>query len=86
MTPPKVKPTPPAIALTVADACAALSVSAEFFRAHIESELRIVRIGKRKLVSVTELQRWMDQHGETSAHDKHHRKGNTNRRSDNAGR
>jgi len=59
-----VKPTTPALALTVEQACAALSVSWDTFNTHVASDLKIVRIGRRKLVPVTELQRWLDQHAE----------------------
>jgi hypothetical protein len=48
----------------VEGACAALGVSWDLFHAEIEPELRIVRIGRRKLVAVTELQRWLDDHAE----------------------
>ncbi|MEA2201883.1 MAG: hypothetical protein QOI89_2479 [Solirubrobacteraceae bacterium] len=58
------KPAPPALALNVEGACAALGVSWDLFHAEIEPELRIVRIGRRKLVAVTELQRWLDDHAE----------------------
>ena len=58
------KPMTPALALTVEQACAALSISWDTWRAHVEPDVRIVRIGRRKLIAVTELQRWLDQHGE----------------------
>ncbi len=58
------KPTTPALALSVEDACAALSVSWKTWHEHIESEVRIVRIGRRKLIAVSELQKWLDEHGE----------------------
>jgi hypothetical protein len=58
------KPQTPALALCVQDAAAALSVSWDTWREHIEPDVRIVRIGRRKLVPVTELQRWLDSHAE----------------------
>jgi len=57
-------PSTPALALTVEQACAALSVSWDTWREHVEPDLRIVRIGRRKLVPVTELQEWLDRRAE----------------------
>jgi excisionase family DNA binding protein len=48
------------LALTVREASAALSVSYDVFHESIEPELRIVRLGRRKLIPVAELQRWLD--------------------------
>ena len=55
----------PRLALSVEEACAALGVGWDFWNEHIASEVRIVRRGRRKLIAVSELQRWLDQHGET---------------------
>lgn len=55
----------PRLALSVEEACAALGVGWDFWREHIEPEVRIVRRGRRKLVAVTELQRWLAESGET---------------------
>jgi hypothetical protein len=38
-----------------------LGVSDDFFREHISPELRWVRRGAKKLVALTELQRWLDE-------------------------
>ena len=59
-----VKPVTPALALSVERACAALGVSWDTWKAHIEPDVRIVRIGRRKLVPVSEIQRWLDAHAE----------------------
>jgi excisionase family DNA binding protein len=48
------------LALTVTEAAHALGVSDDFFREHIAPELRWVRRGRRKLVSVRELEAWLD--------------------------
>lgn len=61
------KPKTPALALTVEQACAALSVSWDTFNQHIADDLKIVRIGRRKLISVRELERWLAEHGERVA-------------------
>ena len=58
------KPTTPALALTVEQAAAALSLSWDTFHAEVEPELRIVRLGRRKLILVTELQAWLDRRAE----------------------
>jgi hypothetical protein len=58
------RPGVPRLALSVQEACGALGISWSFWRVHVEPEVRVVRAGRRKLVSVTELQRWLDEHGE----------------------
>jgi hypothetical protein len=59
-----VKPQTPALALSVEQACQALGVSWDTWRARIEPDVKLVRLGRRKLIAVTELQRWLDEHGE----------------------
>jgi hypothetical protein len=54
----------PRLALNGEEACAALGVSWDFFKEHVAPELPIVRRGRRKLVAVSELERWLDEHGE----------------------
>lgn len=58
------RPPPPRIALTVDEACASLGVSWDTFHGSIEPELRIIRLGRRKLVPVAELVRWADTQAE----------------------
>ena len=50
---------PRRLALSVAEACDALGVSWDFWREHVEPELRVVRRGRRKLVAVVELEAWL---------------------------
>jgi excisionase family DNA binding protein len=57
-----IKPQTPALALSVEQACAALGVSWDTWREHIEPDVRIVRLGRRKLVPVRELEKWLDEH------------------------
>ena len=52
----------PRLALSVAEAAGALGVSPDFFAEHIASELRFVRRGRKKLVAVRELERWLEEH------------------------
>ena len=59
----------PRLALNIKDACQALSVSWDVWKQHIEPDVRIVRIGTRKLVPVAELQRWLADHAETTLSD-----------------
>jgi hypothetical protein len=54
----------PRLALSITEACAALGISHEFWTAHVACEVRIVRRGRRKLVAVEELRRWLDANSE----------------------
>jgi excisionase family DNA binding protein len=54
----------PRIALTVPEAAASLGVGVDFFREHVQPELRIIRKGSKRLVPVLELQRWADENAE----------------------
>lgn len=48
----------PRIALTPAEAAAAIGVGPDFFDANVAPELRLVRRGRKRLVPVRELERW----------------------------
>lgn len=50
----------PRLALRPAEAARALGVSEDYFSEHVGPDLQWVRRGRLKLVSVTELQRWLD--------------------------
>lgn len=54
----------PRLAVDVNEACASLGVSWDYFTAHVAPELRIVRRGRRKLIALTELERWLDANSE----------------------
>jgi excisionase family DNA binding protein len=58
----KTPPPPPRLALSVAEACDALGVSYETWHRQIEPEIRIVRLGSRKLIPTSELQHYLDAH------------------------
>jgi hypothetical protein len=58
------KPSVPRLALNAEEARAALGVGWHFWREHIAPDLKVIRMGGRKLYSVAELQRWLDEHGE----------------------
>ncbi|MGH3038407.1 MAG: excisionase family DNA-binding protein [Gaiellaceae bacterium] len=50
----------PRLALSPDEAAAVLGVSRDYFDEHVIAELRIVRRGRRILVSLAELERWLD--------------------------
>jgi hypothetical protein len=54
----------PRIALTPSEASAAIGVGPDFFDANVAPELRIVRRGRKRLVPVSELERWMAENAE----------------------
>lgn len=49
----------PRLALSKTEAAEALGVSVDFFDEHVASELRMVRRGRRRLIPVRELERWL---------------------------
>ena len=53
------RPAPPRLALGPGEAAASLGVSRETFDTLILPNLKAVRIGRRILVSVRELERWL---------------------------
>lgn len=55
---------PGRLALSKAEAAQTLGVSVDFLERHILGELRVVRVGRRRLIAVGELERWLERHGE----------------------
>lgn len=53
------EPRQPRLALELGEAATALGVSKKFFDEHIRQELRVVRRGRKILVPVRELERWL---------------------------
>lgn len=51
----------PRKALRVEEAAAAVGVSPDFFREHIQPDLRLIRCGRLRLIPVAELDRWIDE-------------------------
>ena len=47
--------------MVAAEAAESLGVSDDFFREHVAGELRFVRRGRKKLVAVRELERWLEE-------------------------
>jgi hypothetical protein len=54
----------PRIALTPPEAAASLGVGPDFFDANVAPELRLVRRGRKRLVPVSELERWAAENAE----------------------
>jgi hypothetical protein len=54
----------PRIALTPAEAAAAIGVGPDFFDQHVAPELRIIRRGRKRLVPVRELEQWVERNAE----------------------
>ncbi len=53
----------PRLAVSPDEAAAVLGVSRDYFDEHVIGELRIVRRGRRILVALAELERWLDRSG-----------------------
>jgi excisionase family DNA binding protein len=53
------------LAFSKAEASAALGVSVDFFEEHVMPELRIVRRGRRRLIPLAELERWLSENAST---------------------
>lgn len=58
------RPPIPRVALSIDEACESLGVSWDFWHEHIAPDVRIVRRGRRKLVAVAELERFMAENAE----------------------
>jgi len=50
------------LVLSIEEAADALSVSRDSFERHVMGEIRLVRLGRRRLVPVVELERWVSSH------------------------
>lgn len=50
------------LALSPDEAAAALGCSRTFLDEHVMPDLRVVRVGRRRFIAVTELSRWLDEH------------------------
>jgi excisionase family DNA binding protein len=51
----------PRLALTREQAAAALGISLNSFERHVEPHLKLVRVGRRRIFPVRELERWLEQ-------------------------
>lgn len=55
----------PRFALTPAEAAASIGVGPDFFDANVRPRLRLIREGRKVLVPVVELERWVEQTAST---------------------
>ena len=58
-------PVLPRLVLAKAEAAEALGVSIDFLEQHVMPELRVVRRGRRRLIPIRELERWVEENAET---------------------
>jgi excisionase family DNA binding protein len=56
------------LALSPNEAAAALGVSRDFLDEHVMPELRVVRRGRRRLIPIVELERWLAESAERVLH------------------
>lgn len=49
----------PRLALSLTEAAAALGVSPDYFTEYVAPELHMVRRGRKRLIAVAELERWL---------------------------
>ena len=63
--PPIIAPVP-RLALNRQEAAAALGMSLTSFEAHVQPTLRLVRLGRMRLVPVAELEHWLADRAETA--------------------
>jgi hypothetical protein len=54
----------PRVAVTRQEAAAALGMSLDSFERHVQSELKLIRRGKLRLIPVVELERWAIENAE----------------------
>jgi hypothetical protein len=60
----------PRLALSKAEAAAAIGCSTDFLENHVLGELRVVRRGRRVFVPVAELARWLDRNAALTLEDR----------------
>jgi hypothetical protein len=54
----------PRLALTREEAAASIGMGLDSFERHVQTSIRLVRLGRMRLVPILELQRWLEQHAE----------------------
>jgi len=50
----------PRLALTPNEAAAAIGVGRSFFYEHVMPDLRVIRLGRKRLIPVSELEAWTE--------------------------
>lgn len=59
----------PHLALTRSEAAAALSMSVDSFERYCQPHLRLIRVGRMRLIPVAELDRWVRENAEAGVRD-----------------
>lgn len=54
----------PRLALSREEAARALGMSLDSFERHVQPTIRLVRLGRMRLVAVAEIERWLDEAAE----------------------
>jgi hypothetical protein len=57
------------LALTRAEAAAAIGMSVDSFERYVQPDLRLVRAGRLRLVAVSELEKWLDRNAARTLED-----------------
>jgi hypothetical protein len=57
----------PRLALTREEAAQAVGMSLDSFERHVQPTVRLVRLGRMRLMPIAELERWLDEHAERAA-------------------
>ena len=52
----------PRLALTREEAASALGMSLDSFERHVQPTIRLLRLGRMRLIPIRELDRWVDAH------------------------
>lgn len=60
----------PRLALTREDAAASIGMSLDSFERHVQPSIRLVRLGRMRLVPIQELERWLEQHAEQTINER----------------
>src|SRR4051812_42930230 len=56
----------PRLGVTREEAAASLSMSLDSFERHVQPSLRMVRVGRMRIVPISEIQRWLDANAEAT--------------------
>jgi hypothetical protein len=54
----------PRLALSREEAATALGMSVDSFERHVQPTMRLVRLGRMRLVPIREIERWLDENAE----------------------
>ena len=54
----------PRLALTREEAAASIGMSVDSWERHVQPSIRLIRLGRMRLVPIRELERWLEQNAE----------------------